>query len=241
MKIIDAFWEKRNLGIDTMEFEIESGDTLENIQQTISANEKQYNVVKVESGNFNIKNTLYKMGYIQAESMFKLVYNSKISSVTPAVKNIADRITYEPMNDDDIEKMFREIERGMFTTDRIALDPHFSVKIANKRYINWIKDEIEKGACLLKGIYENDVFSFSIYKKLKNNTTFAFLGGTYLDYQSFGLAIPATYKNTRTIASLERGKLISYVSSNNYNSLVCDIAAGYIIKGVADVYIKHNK
>ncbi len=240
MKVIDAYWEKRNLGVDTVEFEAEKNDTTEIIRQTIAANEKQYNVVKVPAGDFAIKNMLAELGYIYVESMFRLTHKMKVPAVSPAIRRIADRITYMPMTDDDIDTLFSELEKGIFKTDRIAIDPHFSVEIANKRYINWIKDEIARGNKVIKGMYEGNIFTFSAYKVLDNNVFFAYLGGMFKEYLNCGLAVPATLKGVEYQLMQKPSRIVTYVSSNNRNSLVCDIEAGYVIKDVNDVYIKHK-
>lgn len=240
MRVIDAFWEKRNLGVDTVEFEAEKGDTPEIIRQTVLANEKQYNVVKVPTGDFAVKTMLAEMGYIYMESMFKLSHKMKMPAVSPAVKRIVDRITYLPMTEDDIEGLYAEIEKGIYKTDRIALDPYFSPEIANRRYINWIKDELARGNGVIKGVYEGEIFAFGAYKKQDNNVLFSFLGGMYTDYLNCGLAVPATLKSIEYLLSQKPSKLITSVSSNNRNSLVCDIEGGYVIRDVNDIYIKHN-
>lgn len=241
MKVIDAFWEKRNLGVDTVEFETEKGDTLEIIRNTILANEKQYNVVKTRNGDFEIKQLMSELGYTYMESMFKLVHQMKMPAVPDAVKRIMDRITYMPMTEEsEIEMLFSELDKGIFKTDRIALDPFFSPEIANLRYKNWLKDELARGNALTKGVYDGEIFAFGAYKMLENNVMFSYLGGTFAEYLNYGLAIPATYSSTQYELSLKPKKLITYVSTNNQNALVCNIFAGYIIKGVSDVYIKHK-
>ena len=241
MKVIDAFWEKRNLGVDTVEFETEKGDTLEIIRNTILANEKQYNVVKTRNGDFEIKQLMSELGYTYMESMFKLVHQMKMPAVPDAVKRIMDRITYMPMTEEsEIEMMFSELDKGIFKTDRIALDPFFSPEIANLRYKNWLKDELARGNALTKGVYDGEIFAFGAYKMLDGNVMQAYLGGMFNDYLNCGLAIPATFKSIQNYLSLKPKKIVTHFSTNNHNSLMCDISAGYVIKGISDIYIKHK-
>ncbi len=241
MKVIDAFWEKRNLGVDTVEFETEKGDTPEIIRNAILANEKQYNVVKTRNGDFEIKQLMSELGYTYVESMFKLVHQMKMPAVPNAVKRIMDRITYMPMTEEsEIEMLFSELDKGIFKTDRIALDPFFSPEIANFRYKNWIKDELSRGNALTKGVYEGEIISFGAYKMLENNVMFSYLGGMFTDYLNCGLSVPASFKSIEYQLSLKPKKIVTYVSTNNQNSMMCDIAIGYLIKGVSDIYIKHK-
>ena len=50
MRIIDAKWELKNLGVTTEEVEIDRNDGIEDIQSAIDQLEAKYQVVKVCSG-----------------------------------------------------------------------------------------------------------------------------------------------------------------------------------------------
>lgn len=240
MKVIFAEWEKRNLGVDTMEFVLEQDDVEEQIRCTIEQNEKEYNVVKLPAGNFHLKSILHEMGYIYVESLFRLNHSLKPVSYNKTLKHFADRIIYEPMNAMDLERLYEEINKGIFKTDRIALDSAFSVEISNTRYINWIKDEIARGNTAIKGTFAGETISFGAYKLNENNEIFSFLGGMYSEYSNSGLAIPGTCKSVEYLLSLKPNRLYTYVSSNNPDALVCNIQAGFMVKSVQDVFVKHK-
>ena len=62
MKIIDAVWEKRNLGVETVEFVVENSDT-EIVMGEILEAEKQYNVVKLPTNKPELMKLLQENGY----------------------------------------------------------------------------------------------------------------------------------------------------------------------------------
>ncbi len=240
MKIIDAVWEKRNLGVDAMEFELAATDPVEESIRTIISKEKQYNVVKAPVGNIELNRALSENGYIYAEVMFHIVNDLRRRSVHPLHQRLCDEIHYDEMDDSDLEELFHELEKGFFRTDRIALDPKFSIEIANKRYANWIKDDMLCGSRVFKEIYHDETINFFICKKISDHVFSPFLGGTYEKYIKTGFGIPCMLKSVEICQSLGATQLISNVSSNNYMALKGNLMVGYQINGVQNVFVKHN-
>lgn len=240
MRITHAVWEKRNLGQDTMEFEIAPDDPLEETVKTILENEKQYNVVKVPVGDLRLSRALCENGYVYIESMMKIINDFSGNSVSPVYRRICDELSYDVMNTDDLNRLFRELKKGIFKTDRIAIDPEFSVEIANKRYANWIRDEIDSGTDVFKKIYRGETFSFVVCKKMTDTLYSPFLSGTYEDYSKCGLGVPSMLKGALICRDMGAKRLISSVSTNNQPALKGNLMIGYRIDDVRHVFIKHN-
>lgn len=239
MKIIHAVWEKRNLGKDTMEFEIEPADPAEETVKTILANEKQYNVVKVPTGDIRMNRLLSENGYFYIESMVNMTNDLRENNIQPIYRRLCREISYDTMNSDDISGLYCELEKGLFKTDRIALDPEFSARIAGKRYINWIKDETGRGAVVFKMIYRNDIINFLICKQISGNTYSPFLTSMYEKYIKSGLGVPCLFKSIEICRNMGAGRLVTNVSSNNQSSLKGNLLAGYRINCIKNVFIKH--
>lgn len=241
MKITHAVWEKRNLGKDTMEFEVEPADPLEETVKTILENEKQYNVVKVPVGDLQLNRALCENGYVYIESMMKIINDFSGNSVSPIQQRICDEISYDVMNSDDLNELFRELKKGIFKTDRIAIDPEFSVETANKRYENWIRDEIERGTTVFKELYHNEVINFFLCRKISGNIYSPFLGGTYEKYINKGIGIPCMLKSVEICRAIGAKRLVSSVSTNNPAALRGNLTVGYRVEDVKHVFVKHNK
>ena len=54
MELVDTFWEKENLGVDSVKLVIEEGDSVEELQKQLEITGKDYWEADVAPGNFDI-------------------------------------------------------------------------------------------------------------------------------------------------------------------------------------------
>ena len=73
MRIVDAHWELRNLGVTTQEVEIDSSDAPEDIRKALLSLTSDYQVVKAPSSNFEINALLSECGFSFVEAMISSV------------------------------------------------------------------------------------------------------------------------------------------------------------------------
>lgn len=240
MKVIDAFWEKRNLGVDTTEFIIEQDDDPESVERILAENERIYNVVKIPSSRTDLHFLMQEKGYVYIETAFHLVHDLKTNNLTPISKRMTDCVSYELMQKDDLDQLYSEISKGMFTTDRIALHPKFGIEIANQRYINWIDDEISKGTQVYKLIYKDSNIGFFTFKEIDDGVFYPFIAGMYEKYRTSGLGLNMVIKPVEE-AIKRKGKYNStFVVVNNLNSLTVNIGMGYKITDFNTVFHKYK-
>ena len=83
LKVVDAFWEKRNLGVCCNEIEIEPGDETNFLKRELPLNEAEYTVVKVPSNKFDVMFLLQDLGYTYVESSINLVHDLKEIRLNP--------------------------------------------------------------------------------------------------------------------------------------------------------------
>ena len=185
MKVVDAVWEKRNLGVNTQEITILASDSIEEVEKTLKTLSAEYQVVKIPTGNTKVMWKLEDMGFRYIETIVHVENSLKNLELKGIPKRINDELTYELMNQKDRNQMFEEIRKGMFKTDRVALDSNFSLQQANNRYIGWISDEIEKGTEVFKYIYHNQTIGFFTFKEIARGVYYPFLAGIYKQYQNF--------------------------------------------------------
>lgn len=239
MKVIDAVWEKRNLGVETTEFEADLSDGVSEVKRIIAENEKSYNVVKIPAGNLELSAAMTEMGYTFAEAMTELWSELKNLPVLPPVAvRLYNALDIEAENDP--EKLFGEDEKELFRTDRIALDPHFSVETANRRYMNWLGDEISRGTEVFRLIYKGGGVGFFALKKISPQVYDVFLGGIFEKYRAGGMGVPLIVKEAQTAADRGAARIVTHVSSNNISAMAANLAAGYRPVSVKNVFIKHN-
>ncbi len=240
MKIIDAFWEKRNLGVSCSEVEIENGDLVELVKKELSTIDTQYTVLKVPSGRTDIILEITRGGYFFIEASLHLIHKLGDCHLNGIQERLAQKVDYQLMNEADIRVLFSEIASGMFNTDRISLDPYFSSEQSAKRYIGWISDELDKGTSVFKLIYKNETVGFFTFKDIGEGVYYPFLAGIYSNYAKAGIGFTTIYKPIFE-ALKKKGKMIStYVSTNNLNAMRMHEAIGFFCDKINYVFIKHS-
>lgn len=229
MKIIDATWEKRNLGVTCYEIEFSDKDKISDIESNRDKFfERQYVVFKVPNTRADISAYVQSQGAKFIEAQLTLTRNLRNWKVPESLKDIFDNVSYAPMNDDDIEFMFNEIRKGIFKTDRIYLDPYFTHEQAATRYVNWMSDSIKKGDITHKVIYQGEQVGF--FSKP--------ISGVYSKFTGSGVGviiICACIKNACHIKS----KVNAAVSSNNPAIINTWLSFGFKIKSIKNVFVNH--
>ena len=239
MKVVDAFWEKRNLGVDTTEILIENGDKKEDVEFVLKKLETDYQVIKIPAGMIDMMWMVEKNGFHFIETTIHVTHDLKNVVFSPLMERIDKSITYRSMEKADQENLFKEIKRGMFQTDRIYLDPYFSDAQAANRYIGWISDEQNRGSELFQYVYKNQTVGFFILKQIESDSYYPFLAGIYPDYQNKVFGAVYIYKPLLE-AKRRNGKMVStYISTNNYNAVRMHIECGFQMKEITYVYIRH--
>lgn len=240
MKIVDAYWEKRNLGVDCTEMTITSEDEKSDIINQINNLKKGYIVIKIPYSLTDHSLLVQKYGFDYIESLVtmgrKLVNPPQLPDIFSRYKPY---IGVHPADDSEIASLLKDIESGdIFLNDRIAKDPYFSKKISGIRYSGWIRD-LQKMNCRINiGTYKDDNVVFGV---LTNNGEKydAVMGGLLAASRNSRLGFIALYINTMS-AYLSGGNYIeTRVSTNNLSILKLHQIFGYSIKDFYNVFIKH--
>lgn len=241
MKVVDAVWEKRNLGIDTVEVEIEVGDTEEQVREVLNSVSAPYSVIKVPTELGCMIRVVQEMGYRYAETSFALSGKIKDMIVPKAYIRYCNVLETTIADEDLTARVLSEVGSGhIFATDRIALDPMFSQVIAGKRYANWIGDEIKRGAKIYISNYKGMPVSFTVMKGLEDGVYHSFLGGVFEDAANKGFGFSGLLAIYDVVKQNEGKKILTHVSSNNMPMLRLHMSFGYDIVGAESVFIKHQ-
>ncbi len=240
MEIIDAFWERRNLGVTSTEIVINRGDELNHIEAYLKTCDAEYVVCKVPVNRFDVNSLLTKYGYSYVETSINFVLNVKDAILNPLQTRLNKVISCSEMNEADIEILYQEISKGLFDTDRIALDNKFTKQQAANRYKNWIADESRKGTKLFNIQYKEDTIGFFTFKNMGGETYYPFLGGIYQKYNTSGLGFSVVRKPIEEVIRQKGKKISTYVSSNNLTIIKSHIQQGYIFNDNKYVFIKHQ-
>lgn len=247
MKIIDAFWEERNLGVSCYELEMELSDDVGAVLANLNGLEnRQYMVAKIPSLRYDLMQLFQSKGYSFIEVSIKLEYNYKklkyqLPQLSKGVQKLCERCTYAPMDNEDLQQMKSEINKNIFHTDRIYIDPYFTFNQAAKRYNLWIDDLMSKGNIPYKYIFDGNSVGFFINQKITPRLYNSILGGVYTDYLGTGMGLPTMYASFMYFINNNIDRAITHVSSNNPEILKLHTTFGAVIKELSYVFIKHNK
>lgn len=241
MIIVNAFWEKRNLGVDAVTFQIEKGDTLYDIIPLIEENNKEYQTAVVDPTKPEILLELQNRGFKFIECSLSLSAAADNVKIPEKLKRFQSQMEYRPASSDEID-MVKEMVRneGIFKTDKIALDPFFGVEKSGIRYSFWIDDLIKSGNTLFAITFKNEVIGFEI-AKITDGTVDAYLGGM-LPCKAGKMLGAAMYVPSTLYWKEHGAKVINAsVSSNNPPILKIHRSFGLDIVDWKYVLIKHSK
>jgi hypothetical protein len=240
MQIIKATWEKRNLGVDCNEIIIEADDSVEAISKEISKHETEYTVVKIPTGLDKLLLHLQKQGFLFIETITSCYHTGEQFNLNRIQQRIIDNVSYKRITNDDIELIFKEINNGLFQTDRVSLDQHFTLEQSNNRYIGWVKDELDRGAKAYTLTYNTKNVGFFTLKKQTEHEYFAFLSGIYSDFLSSGLGFCTHYFEVIE-AKRQGAKHVNTVySSNNRGATAIHLNMGHVLREQYYVLVKHK-
>ena len=241
MRIIDAVWEKRNLGVECKECVVEHGDTAPEVSKVIFEVEgTEYLVARIPSDRIDLVMLFEKNGYNFIEAAVKLDINLKKMLIPDRVSRLADKIKWQVMNQSDIDNLYSEIDNNIFKTDRIILDPYFTPKQAADRYKYWTMDLIKQGNLPYKVLYDGEVIGFFLNKEISPGIYDGLLAGVYGKYEGSGMGVCIQYAGLEFAKNKNAKKYIGHVSANNPAVLKSLEILGFNIKLIEYVLIKHN-
>ncbi len=244
MKTIDAYWDTRSLRKRTLEILVEQDDRISDVTRVLRGDrESEYLVVKTDPGAFELSQFLALEGFVFAECSLEVFLNLRNYKMPRLAQRYSKDISYRKADDISKGLIYQQIKKGIFNTDRIALDKRFGRHISADRYVNWIEDEIERGADLYHVFFQNDeeVGFFVIKESVPGVEANPFLAGLYDEYKSSGLGMNVVV-GIEVEEALRRGlkRMRTHVSSNNVSMLNLYEYMGYHVSRIQNVYVKHT-
>lgn len=244
MRFVDCYWEKKVLGCRVEEIMVESSD-FPSIGDFGQIDEYDYVVVKVPMCKFETNRILSDLGFSLAEVQCKLSKSFKSFDFEDKLINfLYPDVSFSDVTEErDFQLLLDRITPGMFSTDRITLDPVFGKEKGCMRYKNWMSDAFEKhDARFMSILYKNTPVGFSMFT-LQDGIVDGILGGIFEKYQSQGLGIltPARHFLCAQKNGISLKKIRTSISSNNipvwqlYNYL------NFKIEQLYYVFVKHVK
>lgn len=240
MKVTDAHWELRNLGITTQEVEIENSDSCEYLATEIDNLSATYRVIKSPAARLDIYKLLSEKGYHLAETAIRVSHSLKKLSCPELIMRFCNEVSFDNMDDKDFELMQEQIRKGMFKSDRVILDPYFNPSQAANRYIMWMQDERNRGTTMFNYRFNGEPVGFSCMKETKPGSFCPILGGIYNTDKALPIGTVIVYKQMEVAKSLGGKELFTHISTNNPAVVKIYSQLGYTFDDVRYVFVKHT-
>lgn len=241
MKVVNALWDQRNFGIRCAEVELSLDDDKNSCQAEFERTEQSYDYisVKVPSSRTDLTWMMSELGYSYVEDMMFFEHDLHEIKRSPLQQRVYDSVHISEMTEDDYPILFKEIDAGSFSFDRISNDPWFKPQDSIVRFHNWLNDERERGAIFLKGQIKGEMSGFFTIREIdKEKKIFtSALGGTFMKWRKGGLGT-----NVQTPDEVKkRGgkKLVLGVSTNNMIQIRALIQNEFFPTKVNHVFVKH--
>lgn len=240
MNIIDAYWEKRNLGVSCKELNCELNDNIADVKKIVSSIDADYTVIRVPSPKVDLLFYFQSIGFFVIETNIHLVKNLRDIELPFRYQKYESRIVARKANTDEVNKIMGEIRNGVFDTDKIALDPLFSLKQSANRYENWVSEELnKKSTAYIVANMDKDI-GFFILRNDDDTNYNALFGALYKDTNATGFGFAVGYSAFKVAKKLSAKTIFTAVSSNNLAALRMNLSIGYEIDNVHYVLIKHR-
>lgn len=192
MKVVDCTWEIKNLGRKTVETTVDKVDAFDPSFFSKLQEDNQYVVVKVPMCLVGFNFGLTKLGFTMIETQINISKKFKNFNFDDRlVKSIYPHVdTKDIETDSELSDIIECITPGMFTTDRIFLDSHFSPSLSATRYSNWVRSEYESGrGHIFKMFYDDKFVGFGMERRSENGELHGLLGGIFEAQQNSGLGL----------------------------------------------------
>lgn len=243
MKTIDAYWDTRSLGVRCGQVVFSAGDSADQLSDAMEfARDYDYMVAKLPTTCIDLVPPLEQRGFTFAECSFEVVLRLRDARSSVLMQRVANQMEIKQADSKLKEEIYNQISKGIFDTDRVALDSLFGPQYAAQRYINWIEDELKKDGSLYYVAYKGEGVGFFSYKEPRPGIeAWPFLAGVFRGQGRNGIGSNVALDASRIVAQ-ERGckRIRTYVSSNNPSILRAQIAYGYQVEKIEYVFVQHK-
>lgn len=240
MQIIDMPWEKKNLGVSSIEFRFDGSEDILKIDPTVYNNNKyDYQICRVPANSMSLVYFLQDKGFRYSETAFELTADLRKDTLPSIYKKYLTMLAYHEANEEELAFVYKTIRGGVFDTDRIALDTFFSPEKSGNRFANWCQQEIEIGSSKCY-IVKTKLCSlgFFVLRGVTESVSDSFLAALF-DRSDLGLGFPIIYYPMVQAREEGKRKITTRVSSNNIDSLKTHLEMGYKIKNLNYLFVKH--
>ncbi|MEG2355374.1 MAG: hypothetical protein RSC40_00315, partial [Clostridia bacterium] len=183
---------------------------------------------------------LPKLGYTYVETVFHVAIKRSEYHMPSAIARFDRGLTVlERRGAQELERVFALIRSGVFVSDRVSIDPAFSVAQGGNRYANWLAAMLERGGQLYEVLNQERPIGFFVIVRKDENTVDPVLMGLYDEQNDRGMGALLHKKTLDTCFTHDCKRLTSTIVSNNAKVLRVYVNAGATITDTLYTYVKH--
>ena len=222
MKIIDAYWEERNLGMKVCELVIDRGENFD--ENLLSGIEESYDyiIAKIPGDSISLMHQLEEKGFRYLENQQVIYFLSdQIQRVNGEWENRFRDVKCEKVNElVTLEKICNKIRSGLYLKGRISADPLIGKGISDMRIVNWLHDLYLKNGVTIYALEKGkDLIGYFALEKVGERNQNIVQAGIFSDFQNKGYSFLILY-NVLMIANLNSYKgIFSTISTGNTRTM----------------------
>ena len=243
MNTVHAIWEQENIGVDAYETELTQQDSTQDyaqVEQALLASGAQYLVVKTPVNCPDLLFGLPQLGYTLVETVFHVSIRRDDYHMPAAIARFDRGLTVvERIESADRARVYALIRAGVFKSDRVSIDPAFTLAQAGNRYANWLAQMLTAGGKLFEVLQGEKPIGFFVITRVDEQTVDPVLMGLYDEQNDRGMGALLHKKTLDTCFAQDCSRLSSTIVSNNAKVLRVYVNAGATITDTQYTYIKH--
>ncbi len=242
MKITDAYWEERNLGLKVCELIFEPGEIINH--DKISEIEKSFDYViaKIPGDSILQMHTLEETGYRYLENQQVIYFRTdQLKNINGLWKNRFPDIHCARVLDEDIlEKICEKIKSGLYLKGRISADPLLQEGVSDIRIVNWLKDlYVRKDATVYVIEKKIDPVGYFVLEKIDNAHLNIVQAGVFNEFQNKGYSFLLLFNIVKTAFENNFTGIFASVSANNIKTM--NSISKFVNFSVRETYIVARK
>lgn len=222
MKVINAFWEQRNLGLKVCEiiFDVKDNPDIASIAEL--EREYEYLVAKIPATAVELVHVLENNGFRYLENQIVLQFSSdQYKKLDDSWKSRFKDITCNKVTEEGtLIYISNQIRKGLYVNGRISSDPLIPEGVSDLRIINWLNDLfIKKNASIYILSEQNIPVGYFVLEKIKNVHLNIVQAGIFRDYQNRGFSFLLLYHILRKACEDGFKGIFASISSGNRKTI----------------------
>ena len=191
MKVTDAKWELKNLGLRVCELEFAADEVIPAGGVIPGTEAFDYIVAKVPAGNTRAAHRLEEIGYRYLENQLELMIDVDQSGERGDKLRLRFKAysCRRVSSDKELGIIIKNTADGLFDKDRFSVDPLIDPGLPSKRIANWTETICMDRGSMVYAIYAGEhMAGYFILTAINASHAYVNMAGIFRKYQGRGLS-----------------------------------------------------